>query len=119
MAFSKKERRKKIKSRVRRNLKGTQEIPRLSVYRSNNHISGQIINDIDGKTIISASSRCKEIALTEKIKKVDQAKLVGKLLAERALKAGVEKIVFDRNGYLYHGRVKAFADGAREKGLKF
>lgn len=119
MAFSKKERRLKIRKRVRKNMKGTQEIPRLSVFRSNNHISGQLINDINGVTIISASSRCKEIGETEKMKKTDIAKQVGKLLAERAVKAGVDKIVFDRNGFLYHGRVKAFADGARENGLKF
>ncbi len=120
MALTKEERRLRIKKRIRKNTFGTLEKPRLSVFRSNKHISVQLVNDVEGKTLISASTFCKEIAESVKgIKKVEQAKFVGKLIAERALKQGISQVVFDRNGYLYHGRVKSLADAAREAGLKF
>lgn len=118
MIITKEYRRNRIKNRIRKVVKGTTEAPRLSVFRSNKQIYAQLIDDSTGKTVISASSVVKEIA-TQKCKKVDQAKLVGKLLAERALEAGIQSVVFDRNGYLYHGRVKSLADAAREGGLKF
>jgi len=93
---------------------GTTERPRLSVFRSNKQIYAQVINDITGTTLASASS----LGL-EKMAKIEQAQKVGSLLAEKAKAAGIEKVVFDRNGYLYHGRVKALADAAREGGLNF
>ncbi|GAB4302143.1 MAG: 50S ribosomal protein L18 [Marinilabiliales bacterium] len=119
MALTKLERRKRIKKRVRRKISGTQDIPRMSVFRSNKHISVQLIDDINGKTLVSASSKCKEVIEKKAESKTDQAKFVGELIAERALKSGIQKVVFDRNGYLYHGRVKALADAARNGGLKF
>jgi len=119
MAFSKRERRLKIKNRIRKDISGSMEIPRLSVFRSNRQISVQVINDLTGRTLISASSLEKGITRKESIKKIDQAKLVGKLIAEKALANGISKVVFDRNGYLYHGRIKSLADAAREGGLKF
>lgn len=115
MALSKTEKRQKIKRRVRRNIFGTAERPRLSVYRSNKEIYAQIIDDNSGTTIASASSRGKEANGT----KTEQATVVGKLIAEAAKNKGIEKVVFDRNGFVYHGRIKALADGAREGGLKF
>lgn len=119
MALTREERRLRIKKRIRKNTFGSLEKPRLSVFRSNKHISVQLVNDVEGKTLVSASTLCKEIAENVKgIKKVEQAKLVGKLIAERALKQGITQVVFDRNGYLYHGRVKSLADAAREAGLK-
>jgi large subunit ribosomal protein L18 len=117
MAFSKVERRAKIKRRIRKRLTGTSAIPRLSVYRSNKQIYAQIIDDSTGKTLASASSYNNKEA--QKGNKVDQAAIVGKEIAEKAIKAGIESVVFDRNGYLYHGRVKSLADSAREGGLKF
>lgn len=111
-------RRTRIKMRVRKVVKGTPERPRLTVYRSNKQIYAQIVDDLAGHTLVSASSQLPEIA-DQKVKKVDQAKLVGKLVAQRALAAGISTVVFDRNGYLYHGRVKSLADAAREVGLKF
>ena len=114
MTVSKIERRIKIKFRIRKKVNGTAERPRLSVFRSNKQIYAQVINDIDGKTLASASS----LGL-EKLAKIEQAKKVGALLAEKAKAAGVESVVFDRNGYLYHGRVQALAEGAREGGLNF
>ncbi|WP_417885967.1 50S ribosomal protein L18 [Zunongwangia sp.] len=117
MAFSKEKRRFKIRKRVRRNISGTESRPRLSVYRSNNEIYAQIIDDVAGKTLAAASSRDKEIEATGN--KSSIAELVGKAIAERAIKVGVEKVSFDRGGYLYHGRVKSLAEGAREGGLKF
>lgn len=117
MALDKVARRAKIKRRIRKNLTGTKALPRLSVYRSNKQIYAQIINDEEGVTIVSASSQ--GVKECEGLPKVEQAKIVGKILAEKALKANVEKVKFDRNGYLYHGRVKSLADGAREGGLKF
>ena len=119
MAFSKRERRLKIKNRIRKDMSGSTEVPRLSVFRSNRQISVQVIDDLNGRTLVSASSLEKDIAQKESIKKIDQAKLVGKLIAEKALANGISKVVFDRNGYLYHGRIKSLADAAREGGLKF
>ena len=115
MAFSKSARRNKIRSRIRKVVSGDATRPRLAVYRSNKEIYAQIINDVDGKTLAAASSRDLDSASA----KTEQAKEVGKLIADRAQKAGVEAIAFDRGGYLYHGRVKALADSAREAGLKF
>lgn len=117
MAFSKEKRRAKIRKRIRKNVLGTPERPRLSVYRSNKEIYAQIINDLDGTTLVAASSRDKDI--TADGNKVDVASSVGKAIAEKAKKAGIETVAFDRGGYLYHGRVKSLADGAREGGLKF
>lgn len=111
-------RRSKIKYRVRKRVHGSAERPRLSVFRSNKAIYAQVINDLEGRTLASASSHTKDIG-EQKVTKTEAAKLVGKLVAERALKAGVDKVVFDRNGYLYHGRVQSLAEGAREGGLKF
>ena len=114
MTTKKEQRRIKIKYRIRKSVNGTTERPRLSVFRSNKQIYAQVINDITGTTLASASS----LGL-EKMAKIEQAQKVGSLLAEKAKAAGIEKVVFDRNGYLYHGRVKALADAAREGGLKF
>lgn len=118
MALTKIERRFRIKKRIRKIVKGTAEKPRMSVFRSNTQIYVQLIDDQSGKTLVAASSRCKEIA-GQKINKTEQAKLVGKLIAEKSIAAGIATVVFDRNGYLYHGRVKSLADAAREGGLKF
>ena len=117
MAFSKVTRRAKIKRRIRKNVSGTSSVPRLSVFRSNKQIYAQIIDDSTGTTLVSAGSfNNKEAA---KGNKIAQATVVGKEVAEKAIKAGIDKVVFDRNGYLYHGRVKSLADSARESGLKF
>lgn len=118
MALTKVERRIRIKKRIRKIVFGTAERPRLSVFRSNKQISAQLIDDNAGKTLVSASSLCKEIA-EKKGTKIEQAQYLGALLAEKAKTAGIENVVFDRNGYLYHGRVKALADAARNGGLKF
>ena len=118
MALTKRERRVRIKQRIRSRLSGTTEIPRMSVFRSNKQIYAQIVDDVTGKTILSASSKEKEIA-DQKVNKIDQAKLVGKSIAGKAKDKGIETVVFDRNGYLYHGRIKSLADAARENGLKF
>jgi large subunit ribosomal protein L18 len=118
MALTKNEKRLRIKSRIRKVVSGTEARPRLSVFRSNKEIYAQIVNDVDGKTLASASSREKGID-SSKGNKIEIAALVGKSIAEKALKAGVDTISFDRGGFLYHGRVKSLADGAREAGLKF
>ena len=119
MATTKKlDRRTRIKFRVRKRIRGTAEKPRLSVFRSNKAIYAQLINDLEGVTLASASSQQKEIG-DQKLTKTETARQVGKVIAERAKEAGVEIVVFDRNGYLYHGRVKSLAEGAREGGLKF
>ncbi len=115
MAFSKSVRRRKIRSRIRKNVSGTSSRPRLAVFRSNKEIYAQIINDVSGVTIASASSR----SLSQGTAKLDQAKEVGKLIASKAKDAGIELVSFDRGGYLYHGRVMALAEGARNEGLKF
>ena len=114
MTVSKIERRIKIKFRIRKKVVGTAERPRLSVFRSNKQTYAQVINDKVGTTLAAASS----LGL-EKMNKSEQAKKVGLLIAEKALAAGISEVVFDRNGYLYHGRVQSLADGAREGGLKF
>ena len=112
-------RRYRIKMRIRKTIsEGTADNPRLSIFRSNKEIYAQLINDSDGKTMISASSREKGIA-DKKVAKIEQAKLVGLLIAEKAKEAGIESVIFDRNGYLYHGRIKSLAEAAREGGLKF
>lgn len=118
MALSKQDRRNKIRMRIRKEIVGTAERPRLSVFRSNKEIYAQLVDDVEGKTLAAASSRDKEVGATEGSKQ-EIAAAVGKSLAERALKAGIESVSFDRGGYLYHGRVKSLADGAREGGLKF
>jgi large subunit ribosomal protein L18 len=118
MAITKEFRRNRIKKRIRKVVTGTSEAPRLSVFRSNKQIYAQIIDDVKGVTIASASSAVKDIA-DKKVNKIEQAKLVGKLLAEKAQAAGVKSCAFDRNGYLYHGRVKSLAEAAREGGLNF
>ena len=118
MALTKNERRIRIKNRIRKVVSGTTERPRLSVFRSNKEIYAQIVDDVTGKTIAAASSRDKDIS-KEKGTKTEIAKLVGKSIGDKAVKAGVESISFDRGGYLYHGRVKSLAEGAREAGLKF
>jgi large subunit ribosomal protein L18 len=111
-------RRRKLRYRIRRKIEGTTEAPRLAVYRSNSEIYAQVIDDINGKTLASASSLEKEFT-KEKGTKTDMAKKIGKVIAERTSKAGFTTVKFDRGGYLYHGRVKALADAAREAGLKF
>lgn len=111
-------RRWRIKMRIRKSIEGTPERPRLSVFRSNKEIYVQLINDSEGNTVAAASSRDEAIS-GKKVNKIEQAKLVGQLIAEKARDAGIENVVFDRNGYLYHGRVKALAEAAREQGLKF
>jgi large subunit ribosomal protein L18 len=118
MALTKEERRARIKKRIRKNVNGTAASPRLSVFRSNSEIYAQLIDDKSGKTIATVGSIDKKI-VAEKVNKSEKSKLVGKAIAEKAKAAGIEVVVFDRNGYLYHGRVKALADGAREGGLKF
>lgn len=118
MALTKTERRTRIKHRVRKHINGTAESPRLSVFRSNKEIYAQLIDDISGKTICAASSREKSIA-DEKGSKVELSFKVGELIAKKAIEAGVSAVCFDRNGYLYHGRVKSLAEGARKGGLKF
>jgi large subunit ribosomal protein L18 len=115
MQLTKLKRRKRIHSRVRNRITGTAERPRLNIFRSNRYIYGQLIDDTSGRTLAHASSY--EAAIANEGSKTEQAKQVGQLLAERAKAAGIERVVFDRGGYLYHGRVKAFADGAREGGL--
>ena len=119
MALTKLERRTRIKMRVRKDVYGTKDLPRLSVFRSNKQIYVQFIDDVEGKTLLAVSSRMKEIADKAGITKIEQAKMVGKLAAEKSKESGITSVVFDRNGYLYHGRVKALAEAAREGGLKF
>ena len=116
MAGKNRERRERIKAGVRRKISGTTEKPRLSVFRSNSGLSAQIIDDLKGVTLASASTL--ELGKKTALNK-EAPKNVGKKLAEKAVASGIQNIVFDRNGYLYHGNVKAFAEGAREGGLKF
>ena len=117
MATRKDIRRTKIKYRIRHKVSGTSEMPRLTVFRSNKEIYAQVIDDVKGVTLTAASSH--EKSFEKSGTKSEVAAKVGKILAERAKAAGVDTVVFDRNGYLYHGRVKSLADGAREGGLKF
>ncbi|MBO7522860.1 MAG: 50S ribosomal protein L18 [Bacteroidales bacterium] len=119
MALSKKDKRTRIKYRIRKKVNGTVEKPRLSVFRSNKQIYVQAVDDVNGVTLVAASSKEKEIAEKTGINKVEQAKLVGQLIASKCKEKGIESVVFDRGGYMYHGRVKSLADGAREGGLKF
>lgn len=118
MASIKLERRNKIKASIRRNICGTAEKPRMSVFRSNKQISVQIIDDVAGITLASASSMIKSIAGVKETK-IQKAEKVGEEIAKVALEKGISQVVFDRNGFLYHGRVKALADAARKGGLKF
>lgn len=120
-AMLRQKRRKRIKKHIRKRIQGTAQRPRLTVYRSIKSIYAQLVDDSTGKTILSVSSISKD--LRDKAKKangkIEVAKIVGQVVGEEASKRKIEKVVFDRNGYLYHGRVKAVADGAREAGLKF
>jgi large subunit ribosomal protein L18 len=110
----------KRKKRIRRKVEGTDLRPRLSVFRSDKHIYAQIVNDVTGTTLVSASTLSPDYKGTEDIKgKVAAAKRVGELVAQKALEKGIAKVVFDRNGFIYHGRVQALADAARQKGLDF
>lgn len=118
MALTKQGRRSRIRHRIRKIITGTSEIPRMSVFRSNKEIYVQLIDDVEGVTLTQASSREKTIA-DKKGNKSDIAALVGKVIAEKASEKGIKAVRFDRNGYLYHGRVKSLADAAREGGLNF
>ncbi|MEI6019900.1 MAG: 50S ribosomal protein L18 [Bacteroidota bacterium] len=118
MAVKKQERRNKIKLKLRKTINGTAQSPRLSVYRSNAEIYAQLIDDKGGKTLLAVGSVDKSINGV-KVNKIEKAKLVGKLIAEKAVATGITSVVFDSNGFLYHGRIKSLADGAREGGLKF
>ena len=118
MALTKSERRTRIKNRVRTIVSGTAERPRMSIFRSNKQIYAQLIDDVQGTTIVAASSSDKSI-IGQEGSKTEKSAMVGKLIAEKALAAGITEIVFDRGGYLYHGRVKQLADAARKGGLKF
>lgn len=120
MGINKNTRRGNVKARIRKKITGTPTSPRISVFRSNKHIYTQIIDDINRKTLVAASSLTKEVA--EKLgglNKSQQAEQVGKALAERALNANIKDVVFDRSGYRYHGRIKSVAEGARKGGLIF
>ncbi len=119
MARIKDKKRLKIKYRVRKKVRGTGDKPRLNVYKSNKQIYAQVIDDNQGRTLVSASSLKKDNWEGEKMTKKEIAKKVGQLVAEKSKEAGIEQVVFDRNGYLYHGRIKSLAEGAREGGLNF
>ena len=119
MGLTKFDRRKRIRNRIRKTVSGTSTTPRMSVFRSNKEIYVQLIDDQTGKTIVSASSRDKEVEESKLTSKIEISSIVGKRIGEIATKKGVSEVKFDRGGYLYHGRVKALADGAREGGLKF
>jgi large subunit ribosomal protein L18 len=112
--------RERRKLRIRQKISGTSEMPRLSVFRSAKHIYAQVVDDVAGKTVAHASTLSKDVkAEASEAKKLDAAKKVGEAIAKALLAKGVSKVVFDRNGYLYHGRVRALADAARKAGLKF
>jgi large subunit ribosomal protein L18 len=111
-------RRQKIRYGIRKKVSGTSTKPRLSVFRSNTDIYAQLIDDVSGKTLAAASSRDKDI-VAQKVNKVEKSKLAGAAIARKAMALGLSVVAFDRGGFLYHGRVKALADGAREGGLKF
>ncbi|MFN3385456.1 MAG: 50S ribosomal protein L18 [Candidatus Thermochlorobacter sp.] len=118
--FLKTRRRKKIKARVRSKVSGTAQKPRLSVYRSLNHIYAQLIDDENGRTLAAVTSNAKAMSpLLKGKKKTEVSKEIGKAIAEKAKAIGITKVAFDRNGYRYHGRVRALAEGAREGGLEF
>ncbi|MEO6288592.1 MAG: 50S ribosomal protein L18 [Ginsengibacter sp.] len=110
--------RQKIRYRIRKKISGSALKPRLSVFRSNNDIYVQLIDDENGNTITSASSRQKDVA-AQKVNKVEKSKLVGAAIAQKSVELGIKDVVFDRSGYIYHGRIKAVAEGAREGGLVF
>jgi len=116
MSLTKSDRRQRIRFRIRKSISGTASNPRLSVFRSNKEIYAQLIDDVNGVTILAASSREKGV---NKGTNVEIANAVGKLVAEKALKLGIDKVTFDRGGYLYHGRIQSLAEGARAAGLKF
>jgi large subunit ribosomal protein L18 len=118
MAVSKQNRRNKIKLKIRKRVKGSTTEPRLTVFRSNSEIYAQLIDDKGGKTIMAVGSNDKSVQ-SSKVTKIEKAKMVGKLIAEKAIATGITSVVFDRNGFLYHGRIKSLAEGAREGGLKF
>ena len=118
MAFNKVLRRQKIRYKIRKKIIGTTQRPRLSVFRSNRYIYAQLIDDATGITLVAANSKEESIA-SQNLSKQEDAKLVGKLIAERGQTEDIGSIVFDRSGYLYHGRIKNLADGAREGGLQF
>jgi large subunit ribosomal protein L18 len=118
MSNNKSSARQKIRYRIRKKVNGTTAAPRLTVFRSNTDIYAQLIDDTTGTTIAAASSKQKDIN-AQKAPKVDKSKMVGEALAKKATELGIKKVVFDRSGYIYHGRVKAVADGAREGGLDF
>ena len=115
---SKKDKRQNIRYRIRKTIKGTADLPRLAVFRSNKQIYAQLIDDVAGNTIVAASSKDKSLE-GKKVTKTEQAKLVGSLIGEKAKQAGVSAVKFDRGGFIFHGRVKALAEAARETGLKF
>jgi large subunit ribosomal protein L18 len=117
MSLTKSDRRQRIQYRIRKIVSGTAARPRLSVFRSNKEIYAQLIDDVNGVTLLTASSR--EKGVDTKGTKIEVATAVGKLVAEKASKAGIDTVTFDRGGYLYHGRVKSLAEGARAAGLKF
>ncbi len=119
-AKRKRDRRQRAHKRVRRSVSGTSERPRLAVFKSLKYTYAQVIDDLKGETMAQASSAEKDVQKAAKDgKKVDAARLVGETIAERAKKVGVEQVVFDRGGYIYHGRVRQVAEGARKKGLQF
>jgi len=118
MALNKNNRRVRIKMKIRKRVKGSSSSPRLSVFRSNSEIYAQLVDDKAGKTILAVGSVDKSIKAA-KTNKIEKAKMVGKLIAEKAVANGISEVIFDRNGFLYHGRIKSLADGAREGGLKF
>jgi large subunit ribosomal protein L18 len=119
MALTKLDRRTRIRMRIRKKIHGTAERPRLAVFRSNKQIYVQLVDDLNGVTLLAASSKEKEIAARTGIKKTEQAKLVGAALAAKCKEKGIDTVTFDRSGYKYHGRIKSLADAAREGGLKF
>lgn len=121
MALSKYKRRKRIHQRIRKKISGTAQKPRLNIFRSNKHIYAQLINDVEGKTVMASSSKDKDLQdkLSNAKQKTDVARLVGESIGSKAKDAGITEVAFDRGGYLYHGRVKALAEEARKTGLKF
>jgi len=118
MKLNKVDRRRRIQKRIRKIVKGTPERPRLSVFRSNKEVYAQLIDDVNGVTLAATSSREKEVA-AQKGTKIEKAAMVGEKIAKIALEKGIENVTFDRAGFLYHGRVKSLAEGARKGGLKF
>ena len=118
MALSKADKRLRIKRRIRKKISGSAQQPRLAVFRSNKEIYAQLIDDATGATLVAASSKQKDLSAS-KANKIELAKLVGQSIAEKAAAAKISTVVFDRGGFLYHGRIKSLAEGAREAGLKF